>query len=144
MSVSGPYHRWVFGLLLALGVGYALLALLMSWSSCRGLGGRMASGLTGEGLLEIRVGMTEKNVISLIGPPLKKTIAWKESSSTIWSWTYAEPGLVETGIDVGVAFRDGRVIRAAAEIHDLGVYLCTEKGCPSILREDGLSCLPKR
>jgi len=51
---------------------------------------------------------------------------------------------METGVGVGIGFEDHQVLRIGAEIHDLGVYLCTEEKCPSILKEDRLICIPER
>jgi hypothetical protein len=144
MKPSGFYHRWVFGILLAAGLGWGTLAVLATWDSCYGVGSQRAPGLTREALFKIRVDMTEGEVIALIGQPLEKIPPSKGSRGRVWSWSYAEPGLVETGIGVGVGFRDHRVIRVAADIRDLGVYLCTEEKCPNILRGEGLSCIPER
>lgn len=130
-------------MLFGAGLVWVILVLFTAWDSCHGLGSELAPGLTKEGLLKLRIGMTEQEVIELIGPPLKKSPPWKGGQNRSWSWTYAQPGFLETGIGLGVAIEDGRMARAGAEIHDLGVYLCTEEKCPNILREEGLYCLPE-
>ena len=143
MCESDSYHRWVLAVLVSMGLAWCILALSAVWSSCYGFGSKLAPSLTKEGLLKLRIGMTEQEVIKLIGPPLEKSPPWKGGQNRSWSWTYARTGFLGTGLELGVAIDDGHMVRAGAEINDLGVYLCTEEDCPKILQEEGLSCLPE-
>jgi hypothetical protein len=131
----------VLTILFALGLGSVCLFLLALSPFCRGVGSRRAPDLTLEGLLELRVGMNEQQVIALVGPPLEKMAPWKGGQDDIGSWVYAEPGLMETGLELSLGMESGRLVRAGAAIHDLGVYWCTEEECPKVRNRKSLSCL---
>lgn len=130
-------------MLVSTGLAWVILVFFATWNSCHGIGSELAPKLTKEGLLNLRIGMTEQEVIKLIGSPLKKSPPWEGGQNRSWSWTYARSGVLGTGLEIGVAIEDGRMVGAGAAIHDLGVYLCTQEKCPDILQEEGLSCLPE-
>src|SRR5215204_3432594 len=68
-----PLRSVVLAALVMIGLAWYSLALLASMGTCRGLGSNLAPGLTRKGLLRLRVGMSETEVVSLIGLPLTKS-----------------------------------------------------------------------
>lgn len=133
-------RRLVLGVLWSLGLSWLVLAVLASWSFCTGIGSRLAPELTREGLLKLRPGMTEQEVLDLLGPPLGREKLQAELGAG--SWVYGETGLLETGIEIRLRFQGGRMVRAGAEVKDLGVYWCKEEECPVVRDEKALACLP--
>ena len=102
----------------------------------------MAPRLTRKGLLGLRIGMSEPEVIALVGPPLAKHPPTDPKRDPNWTWVYGKPGLLETGIEIGVGMQAGRLMSAGAELHDLGVYWCRRDACPVVRDEEALGCLP--
>ena len=133
----------VFRALFVVALGSVILTSTMSWVTCRGIGSTLAPDLTREGLLKLRIGMTEREIAALIGDPLDKEPPANHLYDKSWGWIYAKPGIFETGLELGLAVQDGRLVRAAGEIHDLTVYYCSEEACPLVPKLEGLSCLPE-
>jgi SmpA/OmlA family protein len=134
---------WLIGALFLVGIGYIAGAFLAGYGSCSGIGSRLAPELTKEGLLKLRPGMSEDEVVKLIGQPLEKQPPSDPRWDSSWTWVYGAPGIMETGIEIGIGMHSGRLVNAGAEIHDLGVFWCRPNGCPVIWDEEGLDCLPR-
>lgn len=118
-----------------------------------GIGSRIGEDLTVDGLLALRCGMSEGEVLALIGAPLAVQpasateptggiggSAWAESRR----WIYATPGPLGGGLEVTVGFdASGKVSGAGAEEYDLGLWLCRPERCPWVLNESRLRVLLK-
>jgi hypothetical protein len=99
-------------------------------------GAKIAQGINKKGLLELKPGMTEEEVVARIGQPL-----YKEKSSGML--VYGEPSLIPGGgLEIGVMIRDGRVTRIYVEEYDLGVYRYLDGGPPTIWKPAALNKLP--
>lgn len=112
---------------------------------------RLARGVTKSGLLALRPGMTEGEVVRLIGEPLFKERTYrprpageKSSWEEDWSWSYGEQALFDFGLgfEISVNFHRGHMTHAAAERFDLGVWWCTSKNCPVVWDKDEFDRLP--
>lgn len=115
-------------------------------------GAIVAKGVSSEGLLSIRIGMTPNEIVNLIGPPLcikykKRNNAESGDSSIRMNisrhnddsemWIYARPSKVSLGgIEINLFFKNGTLSSAYAENYDLGVYKCDIEGCPTIWNQE--------
>jgi hypothetical protein len=112
---------------------------------------RLGEGVTKSGLLALRPGMTETEVVRYIGEPLfKERIfgphpAGKEPVwEGDWSWSYGEQLLFDfgPGFEISVNFHEGRMVHAAVERFDLGIWWCNRKECPVVWNKDEFKRLP--
>jgi hypothetical protein len=58
----------------------------------------------------LAVGMTEQQVLEILGPPDKRV--WVDADKSVW-WTWHEPGrdgTIENGTHLGVEFKDGQTV----------------------------------
>ena len=143
MAVSRPS-------LFKLAIAFSLLlamALLFRWIFVP----RLAKGITKSGLLALRQGMTEAEVVRLIGEPLFKEQIFEPRASDEkppqeggWSWSYGEQSLFDfgPGFEISVNFNNGRLAHAAAERFDLGIWWCNDKGCPVVWNREEFNRLP--
>jgi len=122
--------------------------LVLFWQSCMP---KLGSGVTREGLLALRPGLTEAQVIQLIGKPISRhktyrphPIGEKTAWEGQWSWIYGEQGFLDfgPGYEISVGFRDGRMTGAAAERFDLGIWWCWESACPVVWNKEAFAELP--
>ncbi len=130
----------VFSLVLA-------MALLFRWLFVP----RLAKGITRSGLLALRQGMPEPEVVRLIGEPLFKErifephpIGKKPRWEGDWSWSYGEQAFFDfgPGFEISVNFHNGHLAHAAAERFDLGIWWCNARGCPVVWNRDEFNKLP--
>lgn len=119
------------------------LALLLSGTAvCYfEIGSEIASGLSREGLLSLRPGMTTNQVTRAVGEPLQRRA---EPGRNQVIWIYGEPGFCLEGLEVYVLMQEGKVDSVHIEHFDLGVYLCDEHACPRVLDNDKLEKLFRR
>jgi hypothetical protein len=104
---------------------------------------RLGNGVTKEGVLSLMPGMPESQVIQLIGEPLSKRRApWPRADEAVW--IYGEQGLLGlgAGTEIWVTMKNGKLLAAAAERYDLGIWWCNEKGCPVVRDKGEFSLLP--
>ena len=105
-------------------------------------GAKMAPGVSQEGLLELRPGMTEGDVFRLLGEPLSKE---RNAFLDTWTWNYGTPSsLTGGGLEIGVNFAGGRLESAGVEHYDLGVFWCRQDKCPVIWDRARFARLPAR
>jgi len=132
-----------------IGLGSLLAVVLVMWWIYTP---KLAKGVTRSGLLALRVGMTEAEVLQLIGEPLSKEriyrphlIGEKPVWEGSWSWSYGEQGLfgLGKGFEISVNFTAGRLASAAAERYDLGFWWCNKRGCPVVWNKEEFSQLPE-
>lgn len=90
----------------ALGVGTILCAAVISMHC--GIGGQVASGVNATAIRRIKVGMTQRQVIAIMGQPLR--IRTEGTNDTIFD--YAVPGL--TGASLWIHFDRGAVTTVQA------------------------------
>jgi hypothetical protein len=120
--------------LVAAGALLFLALLLSGIAVCYfGIGSETASGLSREGLLSLRPGMTTNQVTRAIGEPLRRRT---EPGRNQVIWIYSEPGFCLEGLEVYVLMQGGNVYSVHIEHFDLGVFLCDEHACPRILDTD--------
>jgi hypothetical protein len=105
-------------------------------------GSRMASGVSQEALLQLRPGMTEAEILTVLGEPLSKE---KSPFPDTWSWSYGTPNpLTGGGFEIGVNLTSGRLESAGVEHYDLGVFWCRRGECPVIWDRPKFHRLPSR
>lgn len=139
-----PLLKSLAGLTIALCVAVFILCYFK-------VGSEMAPGVSKEALLELRPGMTEREVLQLIGPPLDKQ-RWYPPHPTgekpQWkgytSWIYGKPGYCQGGLEIGVGVQDGEVVAVGVASYDLGVYRCNLNQCPVIWDAEAMDRLPSR
>ncbi len=114
-------------------------------------GSALASGITKEGILQIRPGMKEADVLLGLGRPLfeDRFVAVVQGPDNrplpgSVTWVYAKHGFLETGWDISVAFVDGMVISVWAEDRESLVYRCNEQKCPDVVRPRQVDRLPSK
>lgn len=129
-------------------IGVSLVIGMLFWQGCKP---KLGSGVTKEGLLALRPGMTEGQIIRLIGQPISKHKTYgphptgeKPVWEGNWSWTYGEQGFLELGpgFEISVGFKDGRMTGAGAERFDLGIWRCRENECPVVWNKEEFARLP--
>jgi hypothetical protein len=105
----------------------------------------MGAGVTKDGLLQIRPGMTEQEVLASIGRPLWEHRFYGQGLGTQWVndrtksiWQYASPGFINSGFAVYVTFKEGKVTSADIKKDDFSVYQCSEWKCPQIIANGGV------
>lgn len=124
-----------------------LLAILLKMALAPGL----ASGVTQKGLLRLRPGMQESEILGVLGEPLSKhhipapysangVPPWKER----WSWIYGRQKFFEfgSGAEIWITMESDKLISAAAERHDLGIWWCNKKECPIVWNRHEFEKLP--
>lgn len=87
--------------------------------------------------------VSDSQVIQLIGEPLSKQRApWPRSGE--WVWSYGEQGLLGlgAGTEIWVTMKNGRLLAAAAERYDLGIWWCNETRCPVVRVKESFDALP--
>lgn len=136
---------------------------LLLWSSLTlvsvlcgcGAGATRSPGLAREELLEIRCGMGLSEVVDRIGLPLEVVpqLKGRPLDSTLgaavtgaYHWIYARPGPFSGGLEATVQISsDGKVSGVYLEEFDAGIYHCTPRRCPWIIKPDRLRALvPER
>jgi hypothetical protein len=114
---------------------------------------KLAKGVTRAGLLALRPGMSENEIVKLIGEPLYKRrmfgahpIGQKSQWTGEWAWIYGEQGLFGFygGLEISVGIEHGRLVSAGAERYDLGVWWCKPRQCPVVWDQDALAELRGR
>lgn len=135
-------------LLAALTVALCLLLFILCYFE---IGAEIADGINREALLELRPGMTEQEVLQLIGPPLDKRHRYPSHPTGeapqrdgYTSWIYGKPGYCEGGLEIAVGIQSGRVVAVGVELYDLGVYRCNQDQCPVVWDAAALNRLPPR
>ena len=126
----------------------SVLGLLMYFRT----GSMMGAGVTKDGLMQIRPGITEQEVLASIGRPLWEHRFYGPGLGAQWVndpsksiWQYASPGFIGTGFAVYVTFKDGKVTATDIKNNDFSVYQCSEWKCPQIIGNGGLlDRLPQR
>ena len=113
-----------------------LLALLSSGvTKCSfEVGSRHAPGLSREGVLSLRPGMTTDEVTKRIGEPLQRRKSPSRDGQEIW--VYGEPGLCLEGLEVYAIMEYGNLYSVSIEHFDLGAYRCNRQECPRILNAE--------
>lgn len=103
----------------------------------------IGEGVTKSGLLALRPGIPEAQVIQLIGEPLSRRQAPPPRFGE-WSWHYGKQGLLGLGkgTEIWVTIKNGRLVAAAAERYDLGIWWCNESECPVVWNEEEFDRLP--
>lgn len=118
-------------LLLRLG----LIALVVN-TSVRAVGSEIGASVTKDGLLALRPGMTEDQVVALIGAPICEHTSRIGARSGVPGqdsalWLYARPSPVfGGGFEIYVRLKAGRLTSVGVEEFDLGIYGCDESQCP--------------
>ena len=125
--------------------GICCLVLLAGFCDA---GSRLAEGVTKQGLLELRPGLSRDQVTDLIGEPLTEerdshaeTAGADGKSEDGVVLIYAEPGFLQGGFEMWVVMEEGRVAKAGVEEYDLAIYRCNRDECPVIWDEDALDRL---
>ncbi len=136
------------------GPSFVLRALFFAClsASCARITSDLSSGLTDEGLLAIRPGMTRNEVLGLLGEPLERrpAVHWRsgenlpELQANCDDWIYARPNYSIGGFEVAVSFCGGSVVSAGGEYSDLGFYQCRVASCPKVLDAKTLHMLPSK
>lgn len=112
---------------------------------------KLGSEVTRQGLLALRPGMSEAEVIYWIGEPLFKRrkhgyhpIGDDPIWNGEWSWIYGEQGFFDfgPGFEISVGMKGGRLVAAGAERFDLGIWWCNQKACPVVWDKDQFEALP--
>jgi hypothetical protein len=111
------------------------------------VGSEMAKGINREGLVELRPGMTEEEILQLIGPPLdREPRSYGENSQrgNYTRWIYGKPGFCQGGLEIAVGVENGKLVAVGVELYDIGVYRCNKERCPVVWNEEALELLPSR
>lgn len=111
--------------------------------------GKVADGVSQEQLLLVRPAMSSKDVQTLLGDPLEVARPRRKAAGSSpcvddKTWIFAKPGWLGRGIELSARFCNDKLVRIAAERHDLGFYWCTEGECPVIWNEKDWALLPER
>lgn len=112
----------------ALGVMICLLGL---WHF--DAGSEVAKGLTKEGLLALRPGMSTMQILSILGEPLfeRRNYSGELSAKEIAeTWVYRRPGVFGLGTHVYLSVINGQLTGAYVEDSDLLVFRCDAQKCP--------------
>ena len=121
--------------------GVAILVFAVLWQLAAG--NTLAPGLTSDGFLSIRPGMSEAEVREILGAPLERETRVVHPGDK--EWEYASPGFAGTGFAASIGFREGRVSGAEIKYYDSGLYVCTEGLCPQFFGDaELLNKLPTR
>ena len=111
------------------------------------VGSEMAKELSREGLIELRPGMTEEEILQLIGPPLNREppqYGENPKRGNYARWIYGKPGLCQGGFEIAVGVENGRLVAVGVELYDIGVYRCDKERCPVVWDQKTLQHLPSR
>lgn len=116
--------------ILIVSLWYLITALLFIYP----IGSKVADGISKHSLMTLRLGMDEKEVVSLIGQPF-----YKEGSD----WIYGTPGFLGAGWEITIVIIDNSLKGVFVDLSDLGVYRCDTNNCPMITKDDWLEKLVK-
>lgn len=117
------------------------------------IGAVLGRGVTKEGLLALRPGMAEKEVLALLGSPLCEGKDYGPAQEGqkypwlgTWTWTYGKPSplLLGAGLEIYLKMKDGVLASVYVEHYDLGVYKCDIRECPKIWKPWLLDRLPRK
>lgn len=107
---------------------------------------QLAPSLSREGLLNLRPGMTEAEVLALIGRPLWEKLGWGDyqpKCEPTRTWVYGQPGpWTLRGMNIIVVMECGRVLGVYAK-DDFLAYACARESC-EVLNASALNRLPAR
>ena len=93
-------------------------------------------GITKEKILSIQIGMNKKDLIDILGKPIKiKNYGDKKNA-----FVYAEPRNIGLGFEFYINTVNDKVVLIMIECSDLWVYMCTRNDC-RIINNDALDDL---
>jgi len=109
-------------------------------------GDRIASGITKEKILSLKIGMNKDTVINVLGTPIETEPRGTIDASGNWhslgvDLTYATPGLLGTGLfgvfGVGFKIYIGLIDNKLSFVHikrgDTDIYYCDKDRCPGVI-----------
>lgn len=111
-------------------------------------GAELAAGVTRNGILALRPGMSEERIVTLIGRPLfeRRLVADANNNRRApdgTTWQYSRTGLFGQGLQVYLSIQQGTLAGVYVEDSDLLVYRCDTQECPeSIWKPEVLDRLP--
>ncbi len=122
-----PIIGVVGGIFLLIFLWYLVSALFFYFP----IGEKVASGITKEKIMSLKIGMNRSDVIDILGAP----ISTENSSSGVFL-IYATPGLLGAGIEINLKINGNRLSGIYIEESDLGIYLCDRNKCPGIIQPE--------
>ena len=123
--------------------------------------GQVAAGLTERGVRALALGMTEAEIVALIGEPLWIYVkdycdgysmkGGYEMKETCQKWTYAEMGGLCSGWSATVRIEESQLVSVEINTCDFfdkdnpnRIYKCFYYDCPGVVDQDELRKLEKR
>jgi hypothetical protein len=111
-------------------------------------GAELAAGVTRNGILALRPGMSEERIVALVGRPLfeRRLVADANNNrqtSEETTWLYSRTGLFGQGLQVYLSIQHEALAGVYVEDSDLLVYRCDTQKCPeTIWKPEVLDLLP--
>jgi len=115
-------------------IGTYFLAQKYSFS----IGNTIAKSINKNKILSLQIGMSEDNVIKLLGNPLSiKKYSKKEypNYGEFKVLIYATPGLFDGGIEINLIIQDNKLKDISLDNYDVSFYLCNKENCPKIIND---------
>jgi len=128
-----------FGLALTLLYGLRFGLMYVAVTTPFGdIGSKIGHGVSRDGVLAVRPGMTKEQVVALLGQPICRRSEGSEGLLSGVSpgggkelWVYGQPSpVVGGGFEIYVHMAGNRMMSIAVERFDLGVYYCGLDSCP--------------
>ena len=95
------------------------------------VGDKLAQGVNQKNILSLKIGMSEHEVISILGEPISIPVRYTKGIKTV-QLKYGESGILGFGADIDIILEDNKMNKVIIAFWDASFYYCSDDTCPGI------------